>query len=169
MEQRSELTTEEIVKALRKCKDTACEDCFCYKGTHKKSYCYHPSLADRLESQQREIERLQTENHAMYRERMESQHVFIPDGNYEIVMFFGVPIADALNMVERYPDACAERDAEKARADAAVADMKNCCHFCANYDCEGDQDPCNSCMCVDHSANGKDNWMWRGEKGKATE
>ena len=62
-----------------------------------------------------------------------------------------------------------ELDAEKARADAAVADMKNFCQFCEHYDLEEGEEPCASCMCTDIENKKPSKWVWRGEKGRATE
>ena len=64
MEQRSEPTTDEIVAAIRNCANLSCSQCICSTGDSPNmsaDLCHSDRLADRLESQQREIERLNDE------------------------------------------------------------------------------------------------------------
>jgi len=101
------------------------------------------NAADRLESQQREIAELTVGCETMYQEM-------------QAMIDCHKPLHDQL-------------DAEKARADAAVADMKNFCQFCEHYDLEEGEEPCASCMCTDIENKKPSKWVWRGEKGRATE
>lgn len=119
MEQRSEPTTEEIVRALGEIVDCAW-DAFAYGNISTRVPTVITIVIDAkrtLKSQQREIERL-----------------------------------------------TAERDAEKARADAAEKDISRDCKTCENLPVLYDRiSPCRMCVPT------KSNWKWRGEKGKATE
>lgn len=51
---RNEPTTGEIVRALRNCMETFCNECICHVSTELK-YCRKSELADRLESQEKTI------------------------------------------------------------------------------------------------------------------
>lgn len=126
MEQRSEPTTDEIVRALRTCnnpKGQRCSQCAVFSRYDNARDCKRTIdkyAADRLESQQRDLLQL-----------------------------------------------TAERDAEKARADAAVKDIEriagthSICHLCDFVDMIG--------CCHKNHCDGLNLFRLRGEKGKATE
>ena len=134
--ERSEPTTDEIVKALKCIADAVeCKDCQYKYVVGSVILCDHERMntnaADRLESQQQDIENLN-----------------------ETITGLLATIKDIGKAI----------DAEKARADAAVADIPPVCIKCANAIFGLEKEPCKSCF----NTNDKPNWKWRGEKGKAT-
>lgn len=138
----SEPTTGEIVRALRcMAYDTECKD-FRYKyPVGNVILCDHEQMngnaADRLESQEWEIERLQGE------------------------MF-----VNALESAERIAALTARAEQAEAREKAAVADMHGYCQFCGGYDREEDEEPCNTCTNArtfePDDVERTDNWEWSG-------
>ncbi|MPM41680.1 hypothetical protein SDC9_88336 [bioreactor metagenome] len=98
-------TTGEIVRSLRFCADvnSVCGDaCPAHLDEAGCRTVLMQNAADRLESQEREIERLKRENDALYRIGMGRDGVLIPKKEYEPIRFCKVPIADAIPMVEGF-------------------------------------------------------------------
>ena len=139
----SEPTTGEIVRALRVCASIEagvnCDAC-----PYDKDECdgtcidkLESSAADRLESQENEIEELKAE-----------------------------AIVNALENAERIANLTTRAEQAEAREQAAVADMHGYCQFCGGYDREEDEEPCNTCTNArtfePDDVERTDNWEYRG-------
>jgi len=136
----SEPTTGEIVRALRFCtgEDSICGTaCPAYSSEAGCRTTIMKNAADRLESQENEIEELKAE-----------------------------AIVNALENAERIANLTARAEQAEAREKAAVADMHGYCQFCGGYDREEDEEPCNTCTNArtfePDDVERTDNWEYRG-------
>ena len=120
----SEPTTGEIVEVLRENGDV-------FFGETEIT-C--DQIADRLESQERDIETLRA-FHERYAEQTSKKYV-----------------EDICALTARAEQAERERD-------AAIKDITRLCTRCKHWTCPNDDEPCLSCL---NAESGNPNWTWRG-------
>ena len=143
----SEPTTGEIVRALR-CiaDDIECKDCRYKYPVGNVILCDHERMngnaADRLESQEREIERLKT--------AMTVAKNIIANRTDELSGITGE--------LERMT---ASAEQAETREKAVLDDVRDYCQFCAYSEIEEDEEPCKTCENVTHDGR-ESKWTRRG-------
>ena len=160
---RSEPTTDEIVRALLN------------RSVDKKSF-YRRKIeliaADRLKTQERDIEWMSKKFDEVYKTWRESDSVFlekiaadrIESQEKEIdAKTFALSVAKELQDGQERTIAALTARAEQAEAreKAVLEDMKDYCQFCWHCDKNDDEEPCKTCENVTHDGS-ETKWTWRG-------
>lgn len=130
--ERNEPSTEEVIQALRNCHKTDCSDCVCHKPELGFPLCGAKKIADRLESQKREIAELNEKFekfkafHERYAEQTSKKYV-----------------DDVCALTARAEQAEAREKAAKETPESKV--IKNC-DTCFYHDCRNYDEPCFTCV-----------------------